>query len=84
MRTSNRSGFTLIEMIVTIAILALLAGIATPLVTRQVEKGRIARAQADCDAIIKAIVLYHLENGEYPGGAQDNPNLNYQLTGFGG
>ncbi|MDF1837936.1 MAG: type II secretion system protein GspG [Planctomycetota bacterium] len=81
---NKKSGFTLIEMVVTIAILALLAGIATPLVTRQVEKGRIARAQADCDAIVKAIVMYHMEYGRYPGGSQSDPTYNYQGPGGSG
>ncbi|MCA9003370.1 MAG: type II secretion system protein GspG [Planctomycetes bacterium] len=81
MTPTKKSGFTLIEMIVTIAILALLAGIATPLVTRQVEKGRIARAQADCDAIVKAIYMYHVEFGKYPSGSQGDATLNFQGPG---
>ncbi|MFT4649545.1 MAG: type II secretion system protein G [Glaciecola sp.] len=78
---NKKSGFTLIEMVVTIAILALLAGIATPLVTRQVEKGRIARAGADCDAIVKAIAMYHIEYGRYPAGAQNDITYNFQAPG---
>lgn len=81
MTPHKKSGFTLIEMVVTIAILALLAGIATPRLSSLVTKGRVTRAQADCDAVAKAIMMYHTEYGRYPGGVQEDPTYNYQGPG---
>ncbi len=81
MKTSSTSAFTLVEMIVTISILALLAGAATPMLFKLVGKAKISRAQADCDAVVKALIMYEQENSAYPGGAQNNPVYNYQGIG---
>ncbi len=81
MKTSSKSAFTLVEMIVTISILALLAGAATPMLFKLVGKAKISRAQADCDAVVKAIIMFQQETSAYPGGAQNDPTYNYQNAG---
>jgi prepilin-type N-terminal cleavage/methylation domain-containing protein len=64
-RTPNR-GFTLIETVVVLAIIATLVAILTPYVTAYVEQARIARALADVKTIGEAIARFEKDVGRYP------------------
>jgi len=59
-------GFTLIELAVVLAIIAVLAAILTPLVTGYLDQARIARAQADSRTTADAIKLYQRDTGRWP------------------
>ena len=59
-------GFTLLEIIVTVAIVGILSGIAYPLYTEYVEKARIAKACVDIQNISVAISRYYSESQSYP------------------
>jgi len=59
-------GFTLIELAVVLAIIAVLAGILTPMVTNYLDHSRIARAQADLKTLADAIKLYQRDTGQWP------------------
>jgi len=59
-------GFTLIELAVVLAIIAILAAILTPMVTNYLEQARVARSQADVRTIADAIKLYQRDTGRYP------------------
>jgi general secretion pathway protein G len=59
-------GFTLIELAVVLAIIAVLAAILTPLVSGYLDQARIARAQADVRTIADAIKLHQRDTGRYP------------------
>lgn len=63
---SNRSGFTLIEIILVVVIIGILAGIAIPKLGGKSEKAMIAQAQANITALSMAIQEYEIMNGEYP------------------
>jgi len=62
----SRSGFTLIEVMVVVAILAILAAVIVPRVMDQPGKARIAKAKQDVRAIESALDLYKLDNYRYP------------------
>lgn len=51
----RRFGFTLIELMITIAIVGILAGIALPAYSSYVEKSKIRTAQADVVALAMAL-----------------------------
>lgn len=78
----RRTGFTLIELVVTIAILTLLAGILVPAVGNYMEKGKNGKVSAELRELVNAISTYNVDTGAWPG-ATDITTLtttNFQLT----
>ncbi len=65
-KDSMNKGFTLMELMVVIAIIVLLAGIMTPNVAKRLEKAKMTRAEADISAIETAIGMYENDLGRYP------------------
>lgn len=64
-RTSSQ-GFTLLELLMVMAILLTIAGIAIPNLMAAVDQARIARAVGDIKTLEDAIVLYQTINGQLP------------------
>lgn len=62
----NRRGFTLVELLIVIIVLAILATITAIGVTRYLEDGRDSKRAANATAITEALEKYYDENGEYP------------------
>lgn len=65
-RCSADAGFTLLELLVVLGIIALLAAIATPQVLRYLGKARTEAAKAQLQAISTSLELYALDNGTFP------------------
>jgi type IV pilus assembly protein PilA len=65
-RKTKDSGFTLIEMLVVIAIIALLAAILVPTVTNALENANRTRALSNGRGIYQAIFAAHLETINFP------------------
>lgn len=65
MRRGSR-GFTLIEVMVVVVILAILASIIVPRILKRPEQARIVAAKQDILSIQNAMALYKLDNGFYP------------------
>ena len=63
---NRQSAFTLIEILVVVAILAILAAIVVPRVMDRPDEARKVAAKADVAAIVQALKLYRLDNGFYP------------------
>ena len=59
-------GFTLLELLVVVAILGLLAGFVAPRYFGQIGKSEVATARAQLDALEKALDQYRLDTGHYP------------------
>jgi general secretion pathway protein G len=59
-------GFTLIELMVALAIVTILASLSIPMYAEYIEKARIVRAIAEIRIISQVINAYQLENGAYP------------------
>jgi general secretion pathway protein G len=62
----NRSGFTLIEIMVVIIILGILVGLIVPRFMEKPEKARVVKAQMQIESISAALKEYKLESGDYP------------------
>ncbi len=65
-RLKGNGGFTLIEIVIVLAIIAILAGILTPTLTRYVGDSRIRKAEADVQSIAAAIGLMYGDTGLWP------------------
>jgi general secretion pathway protein G len=62
----NEAGLTLIEMIVVLAIIALIAALIVPNIIGRPDEARVTLAQTDQRTIAAALKMYRLDNGDYP------------------
>ena len=60
------TGFTLIEVLVVVAILGILAAIVVPRIMDRPDEAKRVAAKADLGAIVQALKIYRLDNGGYP------------------
>jgi general secretion pathway protein G len=60
------AGFTLLELLVVVAIIGLLVGYVGPKYFGQIGKAEVKAARAQFDAIEKALDSYRLDVGRYP------------------
>ncbi len=65
-KANNMRGFTLLELLVVMVIIGLLAAYVGPKYFSQVGKSEIKMAQAQIDALEKALHQYRLDVGSYP------------------
>jgi general secretion pathway protein G len=62
----RRKGFTLIEVLVVVAILGILAAIIVPRLMDRPDEAKRVAAKADVQALTSALKIYRLDNGFYP------------------
>lgn len=82
-RAHSASGFTLVEVIVVLAVVLLLTGIAVPMISGYMEDGRRARAAAEVKMLGAAVLSFQKDVGGHPARnstGTDN-RLNVLLTG---
>ena len=76
----DRTGFTVIEMIVVLVIIAALAGLVGPSVFRNVSDSRVQSARAQIELFGMALEAYRLDNGQFPTTDQGLASLWVQPT----
>ena len=65
-RQNRAAGFTLVEMLVVIAIIAILASILIPVIARSKTKAKVATARVQMAEIDLAIKSYKSDYERYP------------------
>ena len=92
---SQQQGFTLIEVMVVIVILAIMAGLVVPKVVGQGDKARVKTTETALATTSNAIDMFKVDNGRYlttqeglnalttpPQGAKNFPEGGYLKGGF--
>jgi general secretion pathway protein G len=59
-------GFTLIEILVVVSILAILGALIVPKIMDRPNEARVVAAKQDIATVVAALKLYKLDNGRYP------------------
>jgi prepilin-type N-terminal cleavage/methylation domain-containing protein len=64
--SSNRHGFTLIEIVIAVAIVAIFAAAISPMVFRHLEDAKVGKAQNEAETIATAVLNYYKDTGSWP------------------
>lgn len=67
---SNNAGFTLIEIMVVLAIIGVLSALIVPNVMDRFDQAKVLAARADIANLTNALKMYRLDNGTYPSGEE--------------
>jgi len=62
----HKKGFTLIELMIVVAIIIILAAVAIPNYLRMTRRAKVAAVESDMKSIGKAIEMYNNDWGTYP------------------
>lgn len=68
--TDNQQGFTLLELLVVLGIIAMLAGIVGPQVMKHMGESKIKAAKVQIEDLAQALDMYKLDLGKYPSSDQ--------------
>ena len=88
----RQRGFTLIEIMVVVVILAILGTLVAPQILGRIDEARITKAREDMKLYESALDMYRMDNFRYPGNEQgldalvhrpNDPNLkNWKPDGY--
>ncbi len=82
MRKGNKSlaqnhGFTLVELLVVLSILALLLSLATPRYFKNMERAKEATLKQDLNTMRDGIDKFYADNGKYPNDLEELVDCHY-------
>jgi general secretion pathway protein G len=64
------AGFTLIELMVVLAIIGILAALIVPAVLGRIDDAKVTAARTDVSSLMQQLKLYKLDNQHYPSSEQ--------------
>ena len=79
---NRKRGFTLVEMLVVITIIALLVSLLVVLITSIIDKARYAKTAATVKLLDEACKTYHVDFGMYPPNDQSDSRCLHQHLGI--
>jgi len=66
LRHSPSRGFSMVELLIVVAVIGLIVAIAVPNLVNAIQRARQTRSVADLSAIAKAVSMYQQDQAEYP------------------
>lgn len=80
-RLESQAGFTLVEMLVVIAIIGLIMGLIGPRVLNYLSESKVKAARIQLQSFVTVLDLYYLDAGRYPSSAEGLGALVKQTPG---
>jgi len=80
----KKRGFTLIELVVVISILAILSGVLVPRVKDHMKAAKDAKRLSDIKTIRNAVEQYYMDKGEYPAANTNSTYGGWDVSNDGG
>ncbi|EGR0669947.1 TPA: prepilin-type N-terminal cleavage/methylation domain-containing protein [Vibrio vulnificus] len=74
-KTKKQQGFTLIELMIVVAVIGVLAAIAIPQYQKYVAKAEVASALATLTGLKTNVEAYAVENGAFPDGTTSGQSV---------
>lgn len=71
MRNHARSGFTIMELMIAIAVLAIISVVVVPNIFSYLDRAKVSRTKSDLLALKGAITQYNLAVGKWPSRLKD-------------
>ncbi len=81
-KTFTKNGFTLIEMMIVVSIIALLVTAGAVVYSKILASSRNAKRQADLESVKSSLVLYRTDMGYYPPTASFNWGTMAPITSY--
>jgi len=84
-KNTAQAGFTIIEMLIVVTILAMLAGVLVPVLQEGQQTARDSRRMSDLRAVQNSLAEYFREEGQYPTTEdewQNDNDLGYGVDGY--
>ena len=78
----DHKGFTLVELLVVVAIIGVISSIAVGNLVNALDKGKQKRTMSDLHSIGEAIEAYHIDHASYPLGVTDWATLQGFISPF--
>lgn len=84
MKTNRQSGFTIVELLVVIVVIGILAAITIVAFNGIQNRARDTERKSDVAAVVRALNLYNIDNGDYAEAGCGNNGTGYMASDYDG